>query len=904
MKSTRFLMTFPVPEHRWSASSEATAATSFARWRIHVTGVVQGIGFRPFVYRIAQKHGLAGWVLNASDGVTLEVQGSNDQLARFWEEFLHHRPPGAVYETLEKTEIPPLALQEPAFQILPSREGGVRQPTIPPDLATCAECLAELRDPTDRRYRYPFINCTHCGPRWSIIEGVPYDRPLTSMKIFAMCRECEREYHNPADRRFHAQPVACPACGPHVELRSESGELLGERETAILLAAQAIRDGRILALKGLGGFQLICDAGSEVAVQTLRQRKRRPDKPFALMMTEDMLRQACEEPSEAVWRWLRSPAAPILLLRRRLPPHSHPGEQNTGDTRSAVSEEQSNQPAVNPAEDSRTENGAYAVANAVAPGNPYLGVMLPYTALHHLLMQAVGRPVVCTSGNLTEEPMAIANDEAFQRLGKIADVFLVHNRPIVRPVDDSVLAEGEAGDVFLIRRARGFAPRPIRLAAKGPVVLATGGHLKNVVGLALDDQAILSAHVGDLDNVLAWEAHRRAVEDLLRFFQAVPEVVACDLHPDYASTRVAEEFAQRLKAPLFRWQHHVVHFAACLAEWETPRSDPAFDGVLEEQPGSVGIEHRETEPLPLPLLGVIWDGTGYGIDGTVWGGEFFLYDGRSFRRVAHLRPFPLPGGEVVVRQPRRSLLGVLTACGLAERELEGPDGLLRSFFTQTEARILLRTVVRGLQCPWTSSVGRLFDAVAALLGLGARISFEGQAAMALQFAAEKAYFASVAMIRTDKPRMSPQAVGETPGSSSMLSVRPFTLTENMPIVLDWQPMIESLVAGVHEGVPRERLAFDFHRQLVHAVLAVAEYFKVQGLMCSGGCFHNQLLRRLLADASRARGMTAWFARRVPPGDGGLALGQIWLTRQVLRGNLTPGRGGVAENVNTQFNEKN
>ncbi|MBC7351153.1 MAG: carbamoyltransferase HypF [Thermogutta sp.] len=869
-----------------------------------MTGVVQGIGFRPFVYRIARKHGLTGWVLNASDGVTLEVQGTGDRLMHFWEDFLYRRPAGVVYETIEKTEIPPLAVEESAFQILPSREGGVRQPTIPPDLATCAECLAELRDPADRRYQYPFINCTHCGPRWSIIEGVPYDRPLTSMKIFAMCRECEREYHNPADRRFHAQPVACPACGPHVELRSASGELLAEREAAVRLAAQAIREGQILALKGLGGFQLICDAGNEVAVQTLRQRKRRPDKPFALMLTEEMLRQACEEPSEAVWRWLRSPAAPIVLLRRRDISRNNTGEPAIENAQSASLPERSNAPTAGLIQDSRAENRTCSIAEGVAPGNPYLGVMLPYTPLHHLLMEAVGRPIVCTSGNLTEEPMAIANDEAFLRLGKIANVFLVHNRPIVRPVDDSVMAEGESGDVFLVRRARGFAPRPIRLAAKGPVVLATGGHLKNVVGLALEDQAILSAHVGDLDNLLAWESHRRAVEDLLRFFQAVPEVVACDLHPDYASTRVAEEFAHRLKAPLFRWQHHVVHFAACLAEWETPRSDPAFDGVLEPQPGSLGIEQRNTQPLPLPLLGVIWDGTGYGIDGTVWGGEFFLFDGRSFWRVAHLRPFPLPGGEVVVREPRRSLLGLLAASGMAERDLEDPRGLLRNLFTESEARILLRSVMRGIQCPRTSSMGRLFDGVAALLGLGARISFEGQAAMALQFAAEKTYFSSGANIGRGSTGSRPRAVGEMPGDASMLSVRPFTRTESMPIVLDWQPLLESLLAGLREGVPRERLALDFHRQLVEAVLAVAEQLKVQGLMFSGGCFHNQLLRRLLASASRARGMTAWFARRVPPGDGGLALGQIWLTRRALRGDLTPGRGGVAENVNKQFTEKN
>lgn len=867
--------------------------SAIARWRIHVTGIVQGIGFRPFVYRLAHHHKLKGWVLNAADGVTLEIEGPPESLQAFWDDFHFRRPPGAVYESVQRTEIPPQPPDESGFRILPSRHEGVREPNIPPDLATCAECLRELWDPRDRRYRYPFINCTHCGPRWSIIEGVPYDRPLTSMKIFPMCPACRREYEEPLDRRFHAQPVACPVCGPEVQLLSRDGTPLARGDAAVRAAAEAVRRGQILAFKGLGGFQLICDAGQPRAVEELRRRKRRPDKPFAIMLTEQMLEQLCAPPSAAAKSWLHSPYAPIVLLRRRS--ISVPIEGTTTLQECSSSQHRSTVPSATPHPQAAPPETdcRWQVCEAVAPGNPYLGVMLPYTPLHHLLMEAINRPIVCTSGNLSEEPMAIEDADARTRLGSIADVFLVHNRPIVRPVDDSVLAEGAPGDVFVIRRARGFAPRPIRLGMESPTILATGGHLKNVVALAMHQQVILSAHIGDLDNVLAWGAHRRAIEDLLRFFQAVPEAIACDLHPDYASTRTAQELAARLRVPLYRWQHHVAHFAACLAEWERMGSDLCFDAVAGQMgdPAENRPEAPSSPPEP-PLLGVIWDGTGYGVDGTVWGGEFFLYDGRSFRRIAHLRSFCLPGGEVVVRQPRRSLLGLLIECECLEEEM-APGGVLRQMFEEAELRLLLQAVSRGVQSPRTSSMGRLFDGVAALLGLGAQISFEGQAAMALQFVAEEAFFGSLkgpGSLESDSEFEHRRI--DTIHKEKQNVVLPITIVGKDPLILDWQPLVKSLLNAVRAGVSRSQLALGFHQRLVEATFELAAVVKPRGILCAGGCFQNQLLRRLIRREGKRRGLPVWLARRVPPGDGGIALGQVWLTSRWLRGEISAGQAGV------------
>lgn len=795
--------------------SEKPPPPEAIRRRIEIEGTVQGIGFRPFVYRTARDLGLRGWVRNESGRVVIEVEGEGGRVESFLRRLHDGAPAWAQYEQVRVTNVVPRAdLAESEFAISASAASGRIRPGIPPDLAVCPKCLAEMRDPADRRYRYPFINCTECGPRWSIIEGVPYDRPLTSMKSFAMCAACRTEYENPVDRRFHAQPIACPSCGPQIALLEPVPEGNGLRfaleqpaavgDDALQRAASAVLAGQVLALKGLGGYQLICDATNQRAVMTLRRRKRRPDKPLAVMLTEAMLASYCRMDGLAEDEALRSAASPIVLLPR------------------VRETEIAGQPA--------------PISEAVAPGNPYLGVMLPYTPLHHLLAEAVDRPIVCTSGNLSEEPMATEDRDAVRRLGPIADVFLVHNRPIVRPVDDSVVLPGEGGcEPRVIRRARGFAPAPLRSRARLPVILAVGGHLKNAVALSVDDRIVLGSHVGDLDNRLAIDVHRRAVDDLLRFFQRRPDYVACDLHPDYASTRVAEELARAYDAPLVRVQHHEAHLAAVLAEVEHQQA----------------MGRAEEVTMPAAVLGAMWDGTGYGRDGTVWGGEFIVYDGNGFRRAAHLRKFRLPGGDAVVRDPRRSALGVLYEFfGEAAFDLPGAG------FSSQEQKTLRQMLARGFNAPQTSSMGRLFDAVAAICGLVDGVSFEGQAAMALEFAAEE-YLESSA------------------DGKAGLSLESIALVGSEPIVLDWEPTIRSLLEYRNRGEPVGRLAAAFHAALIDAAAAVAERLAIDTLAAGGGCFHNRLLTRRLLELAGRRVARVWVPSLVPCGDGGIALGQLW-----------------------------
>jgi len=760
------------------------------RVAVRVRGIVQGVGFRPFVYRLATHNGLAGWVQNEADTVRIEVEGPTDRVESFLAALQHNPPPQARIDHIEVSRIPCEDGRPGEFTIRSSPGQGSPRPTLPPDLALCADCRQEIRAPGERRYRYPFTNCTNCGPRWSIVVGVPYDRPRTSMATFAMCPACAAEYSDPADRRFHAQPIACPRCGPHLEWLDAAGQPAASHDQALRLAAAAVRAGQIVALKGLGGFQLLADATNPTAVARLRQRKRRPHKPFALMFaTLEEVKQRCEVSADEA-RLLQSPQAPIVLLRRRRDAHARAD-----------------------------------IAPEVAPGNPYLGVMLPYTPLHELLLETVGRPIVCTSGNLSEEPMAIDTGEALRRLGRIADAFLVHNRPIVRPVDDSVVRCGPSG-FMVLRRARGYAPRPVPLEVPGPAVLALGGHLKNVVALALDHQAVLSAHVGDLDNVLSVEVHRQAAADLVDFFQVRPQAVACDLHPDYASTRHAEELSRQWNVPLVRVQHHHAHVAAVMAEF--------------------GLQG--------PVLGLAWDGTGYGEDGTVWGGEALWCHRGQYRRLGHLRTFLLPGGDQAVRQPRRSALGLLY-------EALGPDAaaeMARSWFTREELRNLLILLERQ-RCPRTSSMGRLFDAVACLCGLGETITFEGQAAMALEFAADGQCDDAYPLCFGGNPR-----------------------------VADWQPMLRGILSDLRAGTPVATISGRFHSTL--AQLAVewckgaadrAPTAPLDVALC-GGCFQNGLLAQRVFDALCRAGFRVYLPREVPPGDGGIALGQSWVARWRLQ----------------------
>jgi hydrogenase maturation protein HypF len=773
---------------------------------VTVRGVVQGVGLRPFVYQAARSRGLAGWVQNAADTVQIHVSGEAAAVEGFLAALGNEPPPRARIDAIEVVEQPagPEPGSEPSagsFQIRTSVAGAAPQPTIPADLAICDACLAEIRDPAQRRYGYPFTNCTACGPRWSLIRQLPYDRPRTSMAAFTMCRECQAEYDDPADRRFHAQPIACPACGPALELLDAGGRPLATGREALDQAVQALLAGQIVALKGLGGFQLLTDATSAAAVARLRQRKHRPDRPLAVMFpTLEALREHCEVSDEEA-RALAGPEAPILLVRRR----SHTAKPQ-----------------------------AAAAFKGIAPDNPYLGAMLPYTPLHHLLLAAVGRPVVCTSGNLSEEPMATRTKEAVARLGPIADVLLTHNRPIVRPVDDSVARVGPDG-LQVLRRARGYAPLPILLGMAAPTILAVGGHLKNTVALAIGRPSgptplVVSQHVGDLDTLLGVEVFRRAIDDLLEFFRAAPATVACDLHPDYASTRHAEALAAAWDVPLVRVQHHHAHVAACIAEH--------------------GLEG--------PVLGLSWDGTGYGPDGTVWGGEVLRCEKGSYCRVARLRTFPLPGGDRAVRQPRRSALGLLY-----EVFGDGAADYAAGWFGPSDLETLMRMLQRGLRSPRTSSMGRLFDAVAALCGLAGVISFEGQAAMALEFAADPG---------VEEAYPLPMAEGSRPPVNGG-QARPL----NGPVPeADWAPLVHAVLADLAAGEPVGRISARFHNALAEWAVAVARLAGCPQVALTGGCFQNALLTERLRRRLLNEGFVVFLHRRVPPGDGGIALGQVYV----------------------------
>jgi len=750
------------------------------RLKLAVRGVVQGVGFRPFVFRLATELGLTGWVNNSAQGVFIEVEGPRPKLEVFRRCLEREKPPRSSIQSLESTWLD--AIGHAGFAIRPSAAGGVKTALVLPDLATCPDCLREILNPANRRHRYPFTNCTNCGPRFSIIQALPYDRANTAMRGFVMCPQCQAEYDNPRDRRFHAQPNACPVCGPQLAWWNPAGDAVFGGHTALLAAVRALRRGRIVAVKGLGGFHLLVDARNEAAVQRLRERKHREEKPFALLFpTVASVRSVCAvSPLEE--RLLRSPEAPIVLLRRR------------PDDRS--------------------------IAASVAPGNPNLGIMLPSHPLQHLLMAEQQSPVVATSGNASDEPMCIDESEALARLGGIADWFLVHDRPIVRPVDDSIVRVMLDREM-LVRRARGYAPLPLTLPeglldSGAEPILAVGAHLKNSIALAVRGQVFLSQHIGDLATEPASRAFRRVIGDLANLYEAAPATVVSDLHPDYLSTQFAHQLSATRQVGV---QHHVAHVLSCLVE-------------------------NEVSP---PALGVAWDGTGLGLDGTVWGGEFFLVTGQTCERVAHLRPFRLPGGDQTAREPRRAALGLLY-------EFLGDEAFTRhdlppvGTFSLTERAALKTMLHQRLNSPLSSSVGRLFDAVAALTGGRTIRQFEGQAAMELEFA--------LAGVHTE-------------------AAYPFPLVrKSTSLVLDWAPLVAALLLDVKNGVARELLSAKFHNALAEAIVTVARYFGQPRVVLSGGCFQNQYLtERVVRQLQHEHFQPCWH-QRVPANDGGIALGQI------------------------------
>jgi hydrogenase maturation protein HypF len=767
-----------------------------SRLKIAVRGAVQGVGFRPFVFRLAEELKLTGWVNNSSSGVFIEVEGGQVALEKFLCRLEAEKPPRSSIQSLEAAWLDAAGFHQ--FEIRESEKTGDKSALVLPDIATCPDCRREIFNPKNRRFRYPFTNCTNCGPRFSIIESLPYDRANTTMRPFAMCPACRAEYENPHDRRFHAQPNACPDCGPQLELWDAAGVILCTKDAALKSAAKAIRDGKIVAVKGVGGFHLLADARNEKAIRLLRERKQREEKPFALMFpTLESVKQACEVSSLEV-RLLLSPEAPIVLLRK------------IGDRESSIS-------------------------NSVAPGHPNLGVMLPSNPLHHLLMAELYFPVVATSGNLSDEPICTDEREALERLRGLSDFLLVHNRPIVRHVDDSIVRV-MLGREMVLRRARGFAPLPIRLKSeignrKSEIFLAVGAHLKNSVALAVGENVFLSQHIGDLETEPAHEAFRRVSADLQKLYGAQPGCVAADLHPDYLSTKFANEFKADRH---FGVQHHVAHVLSCIAENE----------------------------VALPALGVAWDGTGLGTDGTVWGGEFFLVTETGVERVAHLRPFRLPGGDKAVKEPRRVALGLLYELyGEAAFEMEHLPPLRA--IPPVEMMTLRGMLQRKFNSPLTTSMGRLFDAVASLTNLRQHIRFEGQAAMELEFAAEKS--------QTDMAYELRLGGGTPPFKSEIRNPK-------SEIVLDWALLALSVLADATGGADMAEISAKFHNALAESVVAVARKIGENRVVLSGGCFQNRYLTERTVTQLRAENFSPYWHQRVPPNDGGIALGQVYAAR--------------------------
>jgi hydrogenase maturation protein HypF len=764
-----------------------TAISTEARLRISIRGAVQGVGFRPFVHRLATTLDLTGWVNNSSQGVTIEVEGEREALQKFLLRLEPEKPPRSSIQSIESSWLEPVGHGD--FTIRASESTGAKTALVLPDIATCADCLREIFDPANRRYRYPFTNCTNCGPRFSIIERLPYDRPNTSMKSFAMCADCRAEYDDPTNRRFHAQPNACPVCGPHLELWNDSGEVMSKNLYALRAAVEAVSSGQIVALKGIGGFHLITDARNEKAVQLLRQRKHREEKPLALMFPSlESIKNLCEV-SQLEQRLLLSPEAPIVLLKR-------------------------------------SRNRKSEIANSVAPANPYLGVMLSYSPLHHLLMAELKSPIVATSGNLSDEPICTDQLEALERLRGIADLFLVHNRPIVRHVDDSIVRVMLDRELVL-RRARGYAPLPVPLPASSgdlPTVLAVGAHLKNTVALSVGDQVFVSQHIGDLETEQAHNAFRHTISDFQLLYETTPKIIVADLHPDYLSTKFAHQLASTGPGPanpVLTVQHHVAHILSCMAE----------------------------NQVPAPVLGLSWDGTGYGLDGTVWGGEFFRINENTVERVAHFAPFRLPGGEKAVKEPRRTALGLLYEI-FGNDLFERKDLAPLTAFTRKELEHLKAMLGGGLNSPVTTSAGRLFDVVASLVDLRQRVSFEGQAAMELEFA----------LVGIQMDEGYPISISGT--------------VEQLPLRLDWSAMVQDILKDIESGTRVGIISARFHNALAEAIVEVAKRMGEECVVLSGGCFQNRYLTERAVRLLQAEGLRAQWHQRVPPNDGGIALGQV------------------------------
>jgi hydrogenase maturation protein HypF len=752
--------------------------TSISLVRISVRGVVQGVGFRPFVYQLAIRYNLRGWVCNTSEDVKIEAEGEAKDIEAFIKALREQSPPMSHIEDIRVTTGTPENYHK--FEIRESIAEEGKYQLISPDIATCPDCLKEIFDPNDRRYRYPFTNCTNCGPRFTIIKDIPYDRPNTTMQRFKMCPECQKEYNDPLNRRFHAQPNACPVCGPQLELVDAKGKTV-TCDDIISQTAGLLREGKIVAIKGLGGFLLACDATSEQAVNRLRRRKNRPAKPLAVMVANiEEVKRHCEVNEKEI-KLLESPGSPIVILKWK---------------------------------------AESKISPAVAPDLKYIGLMLPYTPLHHLLLSEAGRPLVMTSGNLSEEPIAKDNDEALRRLGNIADYFLMHNRDIYARYDDSVMIVEQNIPRFT-RRARGYAPFPIRLPYKSRQILGCGAEEKNTFCLTRDNYAFVSQHIGDMENMETMEHYVNTIELYQKLFRIKPEIVAHDMHPEYLPTKYAKELATREELKLFPVQHHHAHIAACMA-----------DNDITGQ-----------------FIGVALDGTGYGTDGKIWGGEFMVADYKGFRRIAHLEYLPMPGGTLAIKKPYRTAIGYMLALGL---DLDKKIPFLKQVNVD-EIAIIRNQVQTKFNAPLTSSMGRLFDAVAAISGVRGIIEYEAQAAIDLEMLAYDA--------------------------SNETGCYPFSLEKHDGIsIIKIRDLLQSIVKDILNKTPQAVIAVRFHNTIAQMIMetcrSIAEETGLKRAALSGGVFQNRLLLRKTIALLESAVFEVYTHHQVPCNDGGISLGQV------------------------------
>ena len=762
---------------------------SIVNKRLHITGIVQGVGFRPTVFNLAQRYLLTGWVLNNAHGVEIALHGDEENIQAFVHDLRQNPPTLAVINSFTIEDAP--CQVHTGFQIRHSQDNPSDFLPVSPDLNICPDCRRELFDPSDRRYRYPFINCTNCGPRFSIVTGIPYDRPNTSMAGFALCPDCAQEYQDPANRRFHAQPIACPLCGPQVWYE-EHGQKLAEREQAIQAARKTLAEGKILALKGLGGFHLVCDAQNPQTVENLRLRKRRSGKPLALMAfdLETIKEFASVCPEEE--KLLTSPMAPVVLL----------------ETLAAGKE----------------------LLRLVVPDQNRLGFMLPYTPLHLLLLEpaeAFPKVLVMTSGNLSEEPIAYSNAEAKRRLSTLADGFLLHDRPIHIRIDDSVVSVIE-GVPHIQRRARGYAPLPLQIPTSAVPTLACGTELKNTFCLVRDRYAFVSHHIGDLENQETLSAFEDAIRHYENIFRIKPEILAADMHPNYLASRYAHKRASEENLPLVEVQHHHAHIVSCMAD--------------------NGLKPQDT------VIGLAFDGTGYGTDGAIWGGELLLANWEGFKRVYHLEYMPLPGGDAAVRKPARIALSLLLHAGIDPNSFPFP---FHQALDPDERSAVANQVHTGFNSPKTSSLGRLFDGVAALIGLHQQISYEAQNAIAL----------------------------ETIADPEEQSCYDFPIEDGQILV---SPVIHAIVEDLKQNVTPAVISARFHNGLTDCAVMVSKQVRSQTslrqVVLSGGVWQNKTLIRQTITALSASGFEVFWPHKLPTNDGGVSLGQA-LVALAVSGNL-------------------